>query len=227
MITLPLFSNSKFSIMNKVFFLAISSCVFSICIHAQQFSYTWGPTGLKVDVSISYTSDSSYTLISRKATNSHSFPLLDSENEIVFIGDNIIVDSNSVTLPFNLRKYVFFPFDPAAFGISRLNIIFDSLDYLTFMLGESDTLGLLANNPDTGIFFWCSCGMSEESPGGCLANLTTTPSGIKRSVCIEDSGCSSQCVGWFGPLSPIWVEGGGAIIEIKGNFAHDTYIEID
>jgi hypothetical protein len=222
--TLPLFLITKRVDMKKCFMGVVFIVLVGITAHAQQFSYTWHHTGIKVDVRISYLDDSSYTFISRKVTDVHSSSLLVSENDIVFFGDNIVFDSGGVTLPLKLRKYIFFPFDPSAFGIARLNNIFDDIDYLSFMLGAGETREFVSNSSKIGMFNCCSCKPHERITGYCHATLFNK-NDLKSIRCTGDSGSLSSCTPWLSPLSPVWIEGGGIVVEVKGNYAHDTYIE--
>jgi hypothetical protein len=193
-------------------------------LHSQQFSYTWEPTSTKIDISITYSADSSVTFITRQVIATHSYPTIESAYNIEFIGENINYQQNKVVLPLYDKLYVLVPFDPSVNGLTRLNYFYPDIDTLSIMLGSHDTLGLQMIAPRSGDIYWCSCKMSTEDPGGCLATLETGPGG-RYSRCINDANCDN-CVGWLGSLSSlIEEEGGGVIIEIKDTYGQNIYIE--
>jgi hypothetical protein len=97
------------------------------------------------------------------------------------------------------------------------------LDSISLMIGAHDLVGLQSPSPGSGNLYWCSCNMSQESPGGCGATLETLPNGKYHSRCINDSNCEN-CVGWLAPLSSLINHGGGFIIEIKDSYGQNIAI---
>jgi hypothetical protein len=197
-------------------------------LFSQGFSYIWPPTGQKIDLLIRYLGsehegDSTVTVITRKSTESLTYEEIDPMNTLIFTGNKIENNGSKVSVPLNQSRYFLVPFDPSVTGLSVLNVKHPELDTLYFKIGSSDFIGFDQTNPG-GLYYWCSCNVSSEQPGDCLATLDTSAGGSRYLRCAVGGQCIN-CVGSLATLSNIVPIGGGMIIEVKNEYGYNFEVE--
>lgn len=171
-----------------------------------------------VQITIDAEKSSPDLVVTKESTTSPTGTSLNPTDIILYGGFDM--STNDIPLEYDDYNYYWVPFDPST-AIYHINSFFlTTSDTAKFHINAAeDTLGI---HDDPGDWtYWCSCGGGphDSGPGGCVSSMDPIR-------CVDDSGCSSACIGEVFTLTTIPGNNSGGVI-IRLDDAHSFFHTID
>ncbi len=199
----------------NIVLIFLLSLIFSD-VHAQRFNYTWIDdnnisTAVTVFTGFRMNGDTVQSVIKREK-GTHPAGINISSSTVHFVGNEFWPIDNYIEFDLSDYKYYFVPanLDLPIVEITNSDInnkvqIFIDSDFDNF-----DTTSSLSNGQ---WWYFCSCHMSLQSPGGCVSTLN-----LGVTTCISDTGCDGACQGWMIYVNSVR-KGGGVFVKVEDSIS--------